>query len=259
MPKHWYSPIKPKEDQELSEEDEFNNAICADKKPYFMRYIYPDLDKKYKSFIKTAERQCKLLFKMSTKELFSLPEHTDEQKEWIEWFRRLYSVNDNGSTINRLCHMVEDEFKGFKSSVKANSLFDYTIMKSNTRYDPKIASEIVKLYVEYAKRKASLDIEKNEFRISGDEFTDRFKEIANEFKEKAYEICSNSKMLCDIILDLCYTSERTKAFAWDICGEQIIENLLVKNNFELSYITRDDYGDIEFNGYRFSERKCKVC
>lgn len=259
MPKHWYSPIKPKEDQELSEEDEFNNTICADKKPYFMRYIYPDLDKKYKSFIKTAERQCKLLFKMSTKELFSLSEHTEEQKEWIEWFRRLYPVNDNGSTMNRLCHMVEDEFKGFKSSVKANSPFDYTIMKSNTRYDPKIASEIVKLYVEYAKRKASLDIEKNEFRISGDEFTDRFKEIAKEFKEKAHEACPNSKMLCDIILDLCYTSDRTKAFAWDICGEQIIENLLVKNNFELSYITRDDYGDIEFNGYRFSERKCKVC
>ena len=128
MPKHWYSPIKPKDDQELSEEDEFNNSICADKKPYFMRYIYPDLDKKYKSFIKTAERQCKLLFKMSTKELFSLPELTDEQKEWIEWFRRLYPVNDNGSTMNRLCHMVEDEFKGFKSSVKANSPFDFMIV-----------------------------------------------------------------------------------------------------------------------------------
>ena len=132
-------------------------------------------------------------------------------------------------------------------------------MKSNTRYDPKIASKIVKIYVEYSKRKADLDIEKNEFRISGDEFTDRFKEIANEFKEKAFEICSNSKMLCDIILDLCYTSERTKAFAWDICGDQIIENLLVKYNYELSYITRDEYGDIEFNGRRFSERKCKVC
>lgn len=258
MPKYWYSPIKPKGDAELSEEDIFNNTICADKKPYFMRYIYPDLDKKYKSFVKTAERQCKMLFRMGTKELFALPEHTEEQKEWIEWYKKLYPVNDNGSTMNRLCHMVEYEFKGFKSSVKAESPFDYTIMKSNTRYDPKIASEIVKLYVEYTKRKARLDIEKNEMRTSGDEYTDRFKEIGREFKEKAFEICPNSKILCEIILDLCYTSERTKAFAWDICGEQIIENLLVKNNFELSYITRDDTGDIEFNGYRFSERKCKI-
>lgn len=258
MPKHWYSPIKPKDDAELTEEDEFNNRICADKKPYFMRYIYPDVDKKYRSFTKAAERQCRVMFGMKIENLVKQDELTDEQASWLEWYNRLFPVNDNGSTMNRLCHMVEDEFKGFKTKVKASCEFDYKILKSNARFDPEIAKKINELYVQFSKAKARLIMDKNEVRISGDEYTESFRDITQQFKEKAYEICSNSKMLCDIIIEICYTTEKSKSFAWEVCGDQIIENLLEKNNHELSYITRDDNGDIEYNGLKFSERKCKV-
>ena len=258
MPKHWYSPIKPKDDTELTEEDEFNNRICADKKPYFMRYIYPDVDKKYRSFTKAAERQCRVMFGMKIENLVKQDELTDEQASWLEWYNRLFPINDNGSTMNRLCHMVEDEFKGFKTKVKASCEFDYKILKSNARFDPEIAKRINELYVQFSKAKARLIMDKNEVRISGDEYTESFRDITQQFKEKAYEICSNSKMLCDIIIEICYTTEKSKSFAWEVCGDQIIENLLEKNNHELSYITRDDDGDIEYNGLKFSERKCKV-
>ena len=41
-------------------------------------------------------------------------------------------------------------------------------------------------------------------------------------------------------------------FAWDVCGDVIIENLLEKNNYVISYPTQDESGDVEFNGFRFS-------
>jgi hypothetical protein len=72
------------------------------------------------------------------------------------------------------------------------------------------------------------------------------------FKEQAYKICSNEDELCDIVIDLCYQSNTSKQFAWDIVGKTIISNLLKKNNYKLNYPSRDDNGDIEFGGYRFS-------
>lgn len=60
------------------------------------------------------------------------------------------------------------------------------------------------------------------------------------------------KMLCDIIIDLCYSSSKSKQFAWDICGEVIIENLLEKNNHMMNYpVLVKSNGEFEFGGEQF--------
>lgn len=254
MPKYWYTLIKPKDGEELSEEDEFNNSICVDKKPYFMKYIYPDLDSKYKTFKKNAERNCKATFGMSIESLMRLQELTDEQASWISWYYRMYPVSDNGSTMNRLCHIVEDEFDGFKTNVKAENNFNYSIMKSNTRYDPYDMKKLIELQTEYGVKAAEICKLKKNDNITNNEYVSSFEILIDTFKRKASELIPNSKMLCDMMLDLCYHSDKTKTFVWNVCGDQIIENLLNKNGRELKYITRDDDGDIEYDGLRFSER-----
>ena len=73
-----------------------------------------------------------------------------------------------------------------------------------------------------------------------------------KFKSKCEEICPNEKELCDIIVDLCYSSSKSKQFAWDICGEVIIDNLLDKNDHIINYpvLVKSD-GDFEFGGEQF--------
>lgn len=72
------------------------------------------------------------------------------------------------------------------------------------------------------------------------------------------EICGNAITQCDILLDLCYRTEKSKKFVWDLCGEIIIQNLLNDNNRLVTYYIADSNGDIEFNGERYSKEVKEV-
>lgn len=41
---------------------------------------------------------------------------------------------------------------------------------------------------------------------------------------------------------------------WEMCGDQLIKNLLDKNDNKVMYLEKSDCGDIEFNGCKFKER-----
>ena len=54
MPKTWYD--RHAANKIDGEDHNFYRNIVADKKPYFMRYIYPDLMRKYNTYIKNTEK-----------------------------------------------------------------------------------------------------------------------------------------------------------------------------------------------------------
>jgi hypothetical protein len=57
---------------------------------------------------------------------------------------------------------------------------------------------------------------------------------------------------------LCYDSNNSKQFAWDIAGDIILGNLLLKNESVVRFPMQDTNGDIEFNGLRFSMKEFEV-
>ena len=71
-------------------------------------------------------------------------------------------------------------------------------------------------------------------------------------KYLAEQIGCSEQALCDIILDICYKSNNTKRFAWDMCGDQIIRNLLHNKGSVINYPQKDKDGDLTFRGERFS-------
>lgn len=83
--------------------------------------------------------------------------------------------------------------------------------------------------------------------------------LKEDFKRRCLEQCPNEEYLCDIVLDLCYSkSKSSKQFAWDICGDMIIANLLKRNNYKVTYPTQDENGDICFSGKRFSMKTDEI-
>lgn len=156
--------------------------------------------------------------------------------------------------MNRLCHMVEDEFKAYTSEVKLHSNFDSSILKSGTEYSEDISEQILNIYSEYKSVREECVREKNDYKISREDFSLKIKEIKKYYKEKCETICSNNKMLCDIIVDNLYNKSAGRVFAWDVCADQMIENLLDKNGHRIKYLEQDDNGIIESNGYSFVEK-----
>lgn len=256
MPKYWYDKSScnklPSDTDEQKHFKELCLRIVAENKPYFMKYVYPDLMAKYNKYLKDTNSKCIREFKMSMTDLMSKPNKTIPEKDFIEYYKRLMPVGDNPCIINRIAWLFEETFKSYVSEYSKTRDFDYSILKSGVEYSKNDYQKISKIKSEYDDSVKYYQQLANKQRLDKDEVTVNRNMMLLKFKSKCEEICPNEKELCDIIVDLCYSSSKSKQFAWDICGEVIIDNLLDKNDHMINYpaLVKSD-GDFEFGGEQF--------
>lgn len=256
MPKEWHDrhSVNIIED---ADKRRFYQQLVADKKPYFMRHIYPALMKQYNTYIKNTNKNAMREFGMTVDELLTVsPEKlSDRQRDFLRYYHSRMPVGTNDCVMNRICRRFEAEFDGYLGRHNAGIDFDYTIMKSGIEYSKSQYSAILKLYENYNKRLRSYAVFASYERVDEYDTFSRMLEMKNEFVGECTRICPNRFVLCDIVLDICYQRSSTKRFAWEMCSCEIIENLLAKNNGIISYPTLDPNGAIEFGGNRFSVKQ----
>lgn len=256
MPKYWYDKSACNKLPSDTDEQEHFKELClrivAENKPYFMKYVYPDLMAKYNKYLKDTNSKCIREFKMSMVDLIQKPNKTIPEKEFVEYYKKLMPVGDNPCTINRMAWLFEETFKSYISEYSKTIEFDYSILKSGVEYSKNDYQKISKIKSEYDDSVKYYQQLANKQRLDRDEVSINRNMMLLKFKSKCEEICSNEKELCDIIVDLCYSSSKSKQFAWDICGEVIIDNLLDKNDHMINYpvLVKSD-GDFEFGGEQF--------
>lgn len=250
MPRLWYD----RHAANKSEGDaKFQRNIVADKKPYFMRYIYPMLSKQYNTYIKNTDKNALREFQMTVAELKAISENdlTERQAEFLKYYKYRMPVGINACIMNKICWRFENEFDGHIGKHNSAIKFDYSIMRSEDEYTTKQFNSIKRLYEDYNKRLVNYAIFADYERIDDCDSFVTLSVMNDEFRKECYKVCPNASMLCNIILDICYTRSSTKRFAWNMCGSEIIHNLLIKNDNKISYPTLDCDGDIEFCGNKF--------
>ena len=258
MPKDWYDRAANRITDDLSEEEVqrrlFNLRVLADKKPYFMRYIYPNLMSQYNTYIKNTDKKCMREFRQTIEELMtkSPDELTQAEAEFIDYYIQRMPVGMHPCVMNKICRRFEEEFDNYFLKNISEEEFDYTIMKSGQEYTTTQYNAIAKLYEQYTKRlQEYMQFSKRE-RIDEDESATKRSLMIRDFKVECERACSNAAQLCDITLDLCYRRSGSKQFCWDICSEEIIDNLLKNNDNTIYFPVQDEDGDIEFCGKRFT-------
>jgi len=225
-------------------------SICSDKRPYFFRYIYPRINKEYNSYVLGTKKKSLRLFRKEIDELRAQdPETlTDDERKFLEDYERYDPVLEYPCVMNRICWAVEDRLDHFVTKHKDDYEFDYTIMKSGVEYTKTQYSAISQLYSEYRDRLSEFVKFSKKNKVNQEEANIQKSVLKQEFIKLCFEKCSNEEVLCDIMLDMCYRTEKSKSFVWDMCGEQIIQNLLKKNDYMINVPVRDDNGDIRFKG-----------
>lgn len=259
MPREWHDRHSVNNIEDV-ERREFCSRIVADKKPYFMRYIYPTLLKQYNTYIKNTNKSALREFQMSVSELLSTPssELTDRQSEFLHYYESRMPVSDNNCVMNRICRLFEGEFDGYVKKHNSTSKFDYSIMKSGAEYGKSLFYSILRLYENYNKRLNNFTVFINCERVDKFDAAIKLTEMRDEFLQECSKICPNAQMLCDILLDMCYQRNATKRFVWEICGEEIIQNLLKRNNNIIRYPTLDASGEINFCGNTFAVKTTTI-
>lgn len=236
------------------EERAFNRGIVADRKPYFMRYIYPDLQKQYQQYIKNTERNALREFGKTVDELMAIPYSTlsDREKEFLRYYELFMPVGTGNCVMNKICRRFEEAFDGFLGSMSDSQDFDYTIYKSGTPYTQRQYLAIKALFGEYNNRLKNFKVLVSSNSVDKDEQAERIDHMQSEFRRECYEQCSNEKALCDIVLDICYSKATTKKFAWDMCANIIIDNLNEKRDGLIRFPSRCEDGEITYCGERFT-------
>lgn len=262
MPDYWYLKNKCRvsddDTDDIRQQKDFNASICADKKPYFMNYVYPEQMSAYRQYIKSTNKKCIMRYHMDVDELIQKSNRSDNENDFLSWYYKMMPVSDNGSVMNKICHRIEEEFDGYFSAVKAAGDFDYSIMKIGVQYSKNDYRKIRDIYERYLKKTVEFQVKSKQQRLDKDDTTIQFMILREEFRKECRLLCTNKYELCDIILDICYRSSHSKQFAWEMCADTIIENLLKKNDNEISYVYKDNDGDIEYCGERFSRGRIKV-
>ena len=253
MPRYWYDWHDVKRNAPEERKDMCFD-ILAEKKPYFMKYIYPDLGKKYNTYIKSANRNALREFRLTIDELKAIPkqELTEEQDEFLKYYEWMLPVYDDDCVTNKICHRFEEEFDNYFKQPRNIQEYDYTILKSGTEYTERQYRDIKKLYDNYNKRLRTWSIQHNTLAYKCDRKKKEMPLITERLSNNCSKICSNQRALCDLLLDMCYKKSSTKRSVWSICSHVIVDNLLKKHNNTIQYPTQDPDGDISFKGYKFS-------
>ncbi len=224
----------PKDTEELAQLKLFNKKVCAYRKPFFFIYRYHATKMEYDRYVKKVDSKLKQQYHISLSELLERTDLSDELKKARDVFYYRCPVDMSPGTVNRIAWAVNKKFEQFNSLPSAE--FDKEILKSGAEYSKNDFYKVRDVYKEY--RDAVKNIAK---KTESDEIDDEEDGIINKaavdfvFKGKFYEVCSNEKVLCDILIDLLYDKPNSKGVIWDICGDTVIDNLLQKSNYMITY------------------------
>ena len=264
MPIEWYqykvNVIDPElDDEETIARKELNMKLLADKRPYFFNYIYPERFKIEKQYRSNANRKAIYQFNLSIDQLLEkeqMHELTSEQAEFLYYYRLQLPSTNHNCVMNKICWRVEEEFKHWMSNHNKTKTFDYQLLKTDCPYNQTTYKQVQNLYDLYVKiiertKTTNKKLKHRNLEQSQQEIL----KIKQNFKTEALKLCSNEEELANMLVDFCYSQNRSKRFVWDLVGEQLVDNLLQKNEGWFTYLVRDEAGDIAFRGHQFSEKR----
>lgn len=228
----------------------------VDKKPYFMRYIYASENTRFQEYEKKNHEKCLMRFRMPLQELLNKPDPTSEETEFISYYRKNLPLGTGPCTVNKICRKIEHAFD--EIIYRNDSSFDYSILKSGAGYTNRQFQKIKKIYDAYRKELSAYSMISKRERIKKEERQMQKYLLREDFKRKCLQECPSENMLCDIVLDLCYPKPSSKQFAWDICGDTFIKNLLKRNHYKIQYPVSSPEGDICFRGELFKMQRAEL-
>ena len=254
IPKEWLESrlSKPKDgdDEVILKKKEVDYNIAAEIKPWFFIYRYSQLKAELDKYMKSVKSNCKIRFGKTLDDLYASDDKTEEEEAFIYNYEKYMPISRAPGTMNRICWRIEDEFK--TTDVLPDVEFDRSILKSDAEYSQEEFDAVKSVYDEYNK---NMQIFLKGIRKNDSDKTERdivISQLKNEFSNICYSICPNSRVLTNIVVDICYTSNKNKSFAWDVCGNEIFKNVLVNSNNKIQFPIKDENGDIEFCGNKFS-------
>ena len=267
LPQDWkkYEKLDPNDTPEQKMAKARRNAMVISKKPYFFRYLYPELNQRYKQFEASYNQISRDIFGMKLKKLFKKEDKTEEEIAFIKKYHRDSPLITSNCTMNRLCREFENidfniQFDKGDSGTKKKTVsmlptYDYYF--EDTFSQDKM-NAIKQMYRDYTSRKQIKYLDSLLVTPSVDTSIEGYHEIRSSIYDMIIadiqDRLAASGMRGDEFLFYCSRlakaySNFNWAFAWDILEDQILE--FIPQGTSLCPV-RDDENGIEYLGHKYS-------
>ena len=259
--KEWYdfkvNKILPEDDEATIIEKEFNLSILANKKPYFFIYNYDKLKSEFMEYYKPNNQACMVKYKCEIHELYKKPNKTYREKEFLINYEFGCPVNVSPCLCNKIAWMVEDHFRTTER-YKVEQFDKEKLKNPDVEYSTQMYNKIKLIKQKYDEAVENSIKAQKYNRSSTYDIEDIKLTLHEQFIEQCHEITSNEDELCNMVVDLCYSTNKSKQFAWELCGQTIIKNLLDKNGNVLSFPKQSNETEFTYKGLTFKMEVVEV-
>lgn len=260
VPKEWYDWKTNKIDETEDPEDvvkvkQFNLDILANKKPYFMIYNYDKLKREYNEYYRANEMACLANLGMTIEELRDKKDKTPVEQEMYNTFAQQCPVNVSPSVINRIAWHIEKHFAN--KDLFSISKYDTEKLKAKgVEYSTQMYNKVKKLREEYREMQQEIIKSNQRSYADADAKATVNMQLLSTFVDKTFEVCGNEVTACNVLVDLCYSDNKSKDLLWECCGNQLIKNMINNGYTTLRFPTKvDGDGEFTFKGYNFETRE----
>lgn len=140
VPQEWkhMEKIQPEDTDAEKAEKYKHNSMVITKKPYFFRYLYPELNKQLKQYESSYNQMCLSTFGVKLKQLLAKEEKTEAEKKVIRLYHKYSPLITSNCTMNILCREFEDadfEISFRKSNVSMLPTFEKDFTFDQAKYE----------------------------------------------------------------------------------------------------------------------------
>lgn len=250
FPKHWikFQNVESAKDKERAN---FDNSLIIEKRPYFMRYLYPSYNNTYKSLISDFDRYCKIVYNLP---FLEVKDCEKGYQDVIEYFNQKNPLLETGGIMNKVCRHMESEMSELKKNYKKSLLSDI--------FDILFEEDCVVGYTKVQKMmvlRNKYEAFKSSKMLSSSPYS-TYEQYYKSLRQEALEEISNDlSELANIAIFICYSSDKGCAdFVWDCFGRGVVSILEKKHGkAQVPYIKKDGGIDYLYSNYAIGEVETK--
>lgn len=239
------------------EEYELNNAIMVLKRPYFMRYVYDDYNKRYLKHKEKFDIYCLAHYGITIDDLRKRQFQTEQTLKTISDFEKYSPLIDNESVMNQVCHYMENTVLQMKEKLGSGENNCHKLIDKEVAVDTTKLDIVDKIYRDFVRKIANV----KKLAKDRDNQDVYYKNIVTETKNDFIQLITHNdveavNLLAIYIYD--YNPKAKRNFLWDLYPETTLRNLAKNTGYKIKMPYIDEHGTLEYCYTRYSIKEVDI-
>lgn len=219
-----FQKIEPDDDDITKAEKYYHNSLVISKKPYFFRYLYPELNKKFKQYENSYNEISKCMFGVKFKKLLTKKDKTEKETILVKRYHKFSPLINSNCSMNLLCRELESIDFDIQYAKDNKSMLPYI---EDYEIDSELLEKFRGMYRKYSNKKALTYVNYVYNGYAEEDYREmRFSimdAIRDEIQEEFWKMNLTPMEALTYIRALSKTYGKFNwAFAWDLLQESIL-------------------------------------